>query len=249
MPGCVSWAALRASRRNRSTSSWDVSTPARGTLIATVRPSSASIARNTWPEGAGPELLEEIEPPQPPGLLGRDAGPDATGRQGPHGLEQSVGEPLLGLRVAGCPPQMRQEPVGRLVERLERAIAQRAALDMLGDQIERGAGEQAGRERPQFVRIGATRRLHVFSPSPGSQLPILERRGVTGHFSVVAGPRGMDDFRRRTRSARAIRRRNPWRPCPILTPGPAMGASPPPCRRPRASWAVPGRAMRWPGTA
>ena len=139
-------------------------------------------------EGAGPELLEELEPAQPPRLLGRDAGPDAMDRQGPHGLEQPAGESLLGLRVAGCPPQMRQEPVGLLVERLECAITQRAALDMLGDQIERGAGEHAGGERPQFVRIGATRRVHVFSPSPGSQLPSLERRGVTGHFSVVAQP-------------------------------------------------------------
>ena len=248
MPGCVSWAALRASRRNRSTSSCGREHAGPGDLDRH-GPAQLRVDRaEDVAEGAGPELLEEIEPPQPPRLLGRDAGPDATDRQGPHGLEQSAGESLFGLRVAGCPPQMRQEPVGLLVERLECAIAQRAALDMLGDQIERGAGEHAGGERPQFVRIGATRRVHVFSPSPGSQLPIPERRGVTGHFSVVGSPRGTDDFRWMTGSARAIRRRDPWRPCPILTPGRAKGASPPPCRRPRASWAVPGRAMRWPGT-
>ena len=47
-------------------------------------------------QGAGPELLEQLEPPEPPGLLGRDAGPDATGRQGPHGLSNPWGSPSSG---------------------------------------------------------------------------------------------------------------------------------------------------------
>ena len=37
MPGCLSWAALRASRRKRSTSSALASRPARSTLTATSR--------------------------------------------------------------------------------------------------------------------------------------------------------------------------------------------------------------------
>ena len=77
-------------------------------------------------ERAGPELIEKLEPPQPPRLLRRDAGPDSMERQRPHGLEQSAGKTFFGLRVVGCPPQMSQQPVGLLVERLERAITQRA---------------------------------------------------------------------------------------------------------------------------
>ena len=72
--GAASCAALRASRRNRV----DVvrrrpGLPARGILMATIRPSSVSRARNTWPNEPAPSRSSSSNLPRRRGLiLGRE---------------------------------------------------------------------------------------------------------------------------------------------------------------------------------
>ena len=225
MPGCLSWAALRASRRNRSTSSCgrqhagprdlDRHGPAQlgvdraGTRGRTSRRRAPRGAR-TSPAGHGSSAETRS---------GCD-GSAGTARPGatPSGSASS------GCGSSGGPPQVRREPVGRLVERLEGTFAQRAALDVLGDPIERGAGEHAGGERPQ-VRPdrGNTTPSCLLSIDPDRSSPIQERWGVTGHFLGCRRPARDRMMRGRTHSATCRSDGEIRRPCPILTPGPSDG--------------------------
>ena len=61
MPGCLSWAALLASRRNRAASSGLARWPALGILMATWRPSSVSVRPEDVAERAHADLLEQLE--------------------------------------------------------------------------------------------------------------------------------------------------------------------------------------------
>ena len=61
IPGCLSWAALRASRRNRVASSSLARLPALGILIATDPPELGVARPEDVAERAGPEPLQELE--------------------------------------------------------------------------------------------------------------------------------------------------------------------------------------------
>ena len=162
-------------------------------------------ARNTWPNEPAPSSSSSSNLPSRHGSSAETRVRMRSDRQGPHGLEQSAGESLFRRGSRGARLSCVRSPSGSSSKASSARSHNGAALDVLGDPLERRAGELPEENARNSSGSGQHDAFMSVLHRPDRSSPSWNDGALQDIFRLSPAREGRMISAWMTRSARAIR--------------------------------------------